>query len=373
MEARNLSETKLRGRLLALKYYVKQGSSFQVEVDVECFGDVVEFGEVLVDVYEKEEESLMVLQVIEVLRLVYGINEMFVFWCCDVVIIYVFCVVKFDEGVGGDVVEFGEVLVDVYEEEEESLMVLQVIEVLRLVPSCCVIFDLEPFLFDFDFNSEIFKSFPLNLDDLMDAKIGTKVNINEIAFETSLDLVTSMLWGCSKAGEGDNSVFTGGGFREVEYKIFKLLEVPNISDNLPVLSCLDLQGRQHEMQRQLEYIDRNFNNIIKERIKVNSRNIERGNMVTAATDASSKIVEWVMANIMHNLSVKKKVQDELTKVIGKNVVEESHLPKLSYLDAVIKETFRLHPPLPLLIYRSRDETCKVGGYTIPKGYCWIPL
>ncbi|GJS77685.1 hypothetical protein Tco_0727566, partial [Tanacetum coccineum] len=29
-----------------------------------------------------------------------------------------------------------------------------------LVPSCCVIFDLEPFLFDFDFNSEIFKSFP---------------------------------------------------------------------------------------------------------------------------------------------------------------------------------------------------------------------
>ncbi|GJW10540.1 hypothetical protein Tco_1576367 [Tanacetum coccineum] len=29
MEARNLSETKLRGRLLALKYRVKQGSSFQ--------------------------------------------------------------------------------------------------------------------------------------------------------------------------------------------------------------------------------------------------------------------------------------------------------------------------------------------------------
>ncbi|GJY80477.1 putative ribonuclease H-like domain-containing protein [Tanacetum coccineum] len=30
----------------------------------------------------------------------------------------------------------------------------------KLVPSCCVIFDLEPFLFDFDFNSEIFKYFP---------------------------------------------------------------------------------------------------------------------------------------------------------------------------------------------------------------------
>ncbi|GKD28740.1 hypothetical protein Tco_1239518 [Tanacetum coccineum] len=31
---------------------------------------------------------------------------------------------------------------------------------LLLVPSCCVIFDLEPFLVDFVFNSEIFKSFP---------------------------------------------------------------------------------------------------------------------------------------------------------------------------------------------------------------------
>ncbi|GKA95350.1 mitochondrial Rho GTPase 2-like protein, partial [Tanacetum coccineum] len=31
----------------------------------------------------------------------------------------------------------------------------------RLVPSCYVIFDLEPFLFDFDFNSEIFKSLSL--------------------------------------------------------------------------------------------------------------------------------------------------------------------------------------------------------------------
>ncbi|GKE13403.1 hypothetical protein Tco_1416954 [Tanacetum coccineum] len=29
-----------------------------------------------------------------------------------------------------------------------------------LIPSCFVIFDLEPFLFDFDFNSEIIKSFP---------------------------------------------------------------------------------------------------------------------------------------------------------------------------------------------------------------------
>lgn len=80
------------------------------------------------------------------------------------------------------------------------------------------------------------------------------------------------------------------------------------------------------------------------------------------------MVEWVMAEILRNPNVMKKVQDELKEVIGlENILEEYHLPKLTYLDAVIKETFRLHPPLPLLIQRCPDESCQVAGYHIPKG------
>ncbi|GKB20263.1 putative cytochrome P450, partial [Tanacetum coccineum] len=58
------------------------------------------------------------------------------------------------------------------------------------------------------------------------------------------------------------------------------------------------------------------------------------------------MVEWVMTEILNNPGVMKKVHDELTEVIGMKIVEESDLPKLTYLDAVVKETFRLHPPLP---------------------------
>ncbi|CAH1443955.1 unnamed protein product [Lactuca virosa] len=235
------------------------------------------------------------------------------------------------------------------------------------------------------------------------SKLGTKININEIAFKTEVDVVTSMLWGCSKSGDGNDSSIIGDGFREVEIKIMKLVAAPNISDFFPMLWRFDLQGRQREMQRQLAYVDWIFENIIQGRIEANSRKNDGEaeedrrkdfvqvlldlkeekdaaisldiikikalllDIVLAATHTTSTMVEWVMTEILNNPGVMRKVQDELTEVIGMNVVQESHLPKLTYLDAVIKETFRVHTPGPLLVHRCPDESCTVGGYTIPKG------
>ncbi|XP_076914967.1 cytochrome P450 76C1-like [Bidens hawaiensis] len=230
--------------------------------------------------------------------------------------------------------------------------------------------------------------------------IGTKVDINKIAFETEVNVVTSMLWGCSKSGEGKDSSYIGDGFREVEFKIMELVGAPNISDFIPMLSRFDLQGRVRDMQRQLKFVDDIFENMIESRIKLKGEFIKEDeskdflqillelkdqkdapasfsiiqikallmDIIVAATDTTSTMVEWVMAEILRNPNVMKKVQDELKEVIGlKNILEEYHLPKLTYLDAVIKETFRLHPPLPLLIQRCPDESCQVAGYSIPKG------
>ncbi|KAK1419078.1 hypothetical protein QVD17_28235 [Tagetes erecta] len=189
-------------------------------------------------------------------------------------------------------------------------------------------------------------------------KIGTKIHINKIAFDTELNVVTNMLWGCSKSDIGDLL----DGFQEVACKIIELIGTPNISDFIPFLSRFDLQGMQKEMQRQLEAQNdpKSFNIIHIKALLIN--------ILVAATDTTSTMTEWVMAKILSNPGVMKKVQEELTEVVGlKNIVEESHLPKLTYLDAVIKETFRLHPPLSFLIQRCPSESCKVGGYMIPKG------
>ncbi|KAI3501146.1 hypothetical protein L1887_29007 [Cichorium endivia] len=91
-------------------------------------------------------------------------------------------------------------------------------------------------------------------------------------------------------------------------------------------------------------------------------------IVAGGTDTTSTMAEWAMSELLKNPVVMKKIQDELEQVVGiNNIVEESHLPDLRYLDAAIKETFRLHPPLPLLIARCPSQSCNVGGCRVPKG------
>ncbi|CAH9077760.1 unnamed protein product [Cuscuta epithymum] len=64
--------------------------------------------------------------------------------------------------------------------------------------------------------------------------------------------------------------------------------------------------------------------------------------------------------LLDNPEIMKQVQNELEQVIGMNsIVEELHLPKLTYLDVVVRETF--------LIPRSPTANSQVGDYTIPKG------
>ncbi|KAG9447251.1 hypothetical protein H6P81_013379 [Aristolochia fimbriata] len=86
----------------------------------------------------------------------------------------------------------------------------------------------------------------------------------------------------------------------------------------------------------------------------------------AGTDTSSALVIWAMAELMRNPSAMKKEQEELRKAIGKkDRVEESDLHGLDYLKAIIKETFRMHPPAPLLVPRETIEELTFDGYTIP--------
>nr|AGF30365.1 CYP450 monooxygenase CYP93B23 [Ocimum basilicum] len=86
---------------------------------------------------------------------------------------------------------------------------------------------------------------------------------------------------------------------------------------------------------------------------------------TAGTDTTAIISEWTIAELINNPTVLKKAQTEIDTVVGVDrLLQESDAPNLPYLNAIIKETFRLHPPIPMLSRKSTSD-CVIGGYTIP--------
>lgn len=74
-----------------------------------------------------------------------------------------------------------------------------------------------------------------------------------------------------------------------------------------------------------------------------------------------------MSELIKHPRVMKEVQKELEQVVGmERMVEEPDLEKLEYLDLVVKESFRLHPVVPLLLPHEAMEDCTIDGYHIPE-------
>ncbi|KAK8527657.1 hypothetical protein V6N12_054862 [Hibiscus sabdariffa] len=90
------------------------------------------------------------------------------------------------------------------------------------------------------------------------------------------------------------------------------------------------------------------------------------NVFVAGTDTSAVIMTWVMSFLMKNSKFLKRTQDEVRNMIGeKGFLNEDDIQSLTYLKAVIKETFRLQPIVPLLLPRETLRKCSIGGYEVP--------
>lgn len=73
-----------------------------------------------------------------------------------------------------------------------------------------------------------------------------------------------------------------------------------------------------------------------------------------------------MAEMLKNPGVMAKAQAEVRDIFSrKRNVDETMIHELKFLKLVIKETLRLHPPIPLLVPRESREKCEINGYDIP--------
>lgn len=199
----------------------------------------------------------------------------------------------------------------------------------------------------------------------------------------------------SAAGEGARE------FKEMVVELMQLAGVFNIGDFVPALSWLDPQGVVAKMKRLHRRYDGMMDGFISERDQKNyssdgkdllsvmlgsmrpagGAGEEDGmsfnhtdikalllNLFTAGTDTTSSTVEWALAELIRHPDVLTQAQHEIDDVVGKDrLVTESDLPRLTFLAAIIKETFRLHPSTPLSLPRVAAEDCEVDGYSIPKG------
>ncbi|KAL6129884.1 hypothetical protein ACLB2K_068266 [Fragaria x ananassa] len=83
------------------------------------------------------------------------------------------------------------------------------------------------------------------------------------------------------------------------------------------------------------------------------------------TATTAEAMQWGVAELINHPDIFNKVREEMKTVVGSRLVEESDVANLPYLQAVIKETLRLHPPVPLSTRESR-ETCKIKEFDIPE-------
>ncbi|WOG90744.1 hypothetical protein DCAR_0309988 [Daucus carota subsp. sativus] len=236
-------------------------------------------------------------------------------------------------------------------------------------------------------------------------KVELKTTFNELAF----NILSMTIGGRRYYGE---NVEDAEEARNVRYVMREMLDISvnsNVGDLFPVLRWFDYGGVEKKMKDIMRRLDVFLQDLIDKRRgdrlvddsdddedrTEHRKNWKKKNMVDhllllqdsepenypdkiikgiilvlliAGTDTLSLTLEWAMALLLNHPESIEKVRSEIETHVPKDrLLEEQDLPKLSYLQNVITETLRLHPPLPFLIPHECSADCTVGGYNVTRG------
>ncbi|XVF63954.1 hypothetical protein PTKIN_Ptkin09bG0128200 [Pterospermum kingtungense] len=230
------------------------------------------------------------------------------------------------------------------------------------------------------------------------------VDLKQWFEDLTLNVVVRMVAG--KRYFGASAVGDDGEARRCQKAIsqfFHLIGIFVVSDALPFLWWLDMQGHEKAMKKTAKELDDLLEVWLKEHrqrrisggIKAEGQQDfidvmlslqEEGHLsnfqydedtsikstclalILGGSDTTAGTLTWAISLLLNNRDMLKKAQEELDLHVGRErAVDESDIKHLVYLQAIIKETLRLYPAGPLLGPREAIEDCTVAGYHVPAG------
>ncbi|XP_057458726.1 isoleucine N-monooxygenase 1-like [Lotus japonicus] len=195
----------------------------------------------------------------------------------------------------------------------------------------------------------------------------------------------------------------GPGFEEVEhinatFTILKYVYAFSISDFVPILRRLDLDGHRSKIMKAMRIMRKYHDPIIDDRIKqwndglktveedlldvlIKLKDANNKPLLTLKelkaqiielaiemVDNPSNAFEWALAEMINQPELLKRATEELDNVVGKErLVQESDIPKLQFVKACAREGLRLHPMEYFNVPHLCMNDTMVGDYLFPKG------
>lgn len=232
---------------------------------------------------------------------------------------------------------------------------------------------------------------------------GAAVNLGELMSKTTMSIIFRAAFGTQNHGDQEE-------FIAILQEFSLLFAAFNIGDFIPALRWLDPHGINKRLKVARGSLDRFIDKIIDEHManpkaedasdrdmvdemlvfldeggtgdatrggekddllpsnfRLTRNNIKAiiMDVMFGGTETVASAIEWAMAELMKNPDEMSRVQEELAAVVGVDrPIQESDLEKLPYLKCAVKETLRLHPPIPLLLHETAEES-HVAGYLVP--------
>jgi unspecific monooxygenase len=90
-------------------------------------------------------------------------------------------------------------------------------------------------------------------------------------------------------------------------------------------------------------------------------------MLMAGHETTGTALSWAFERILSLPALEAGIRAELEEVVGHGELRAEHLPRLEYLDAVIKESLRIRPIMPVGGARLVKREYELGGHAIPPG------